>query len=57
MRTNREQQFPSNNWAKTAAIVPTISGRACITGTHQLMLDPTDPWPKGYQIADTWPVM
>jgi proline racemase len=38
------------------AIVPTVSGRAWITGTHQLMLDPDDPWPEGYRIADTWPV-
>lgn len=40
----------------TPAIVPTISGRAWITGTHQLMLDPDDPWPEGYRLADTWPV-
>lgn len=38
-----------------AAIVPSISGRAWITGTHQLMLDPADPWPSGYRLADTWP--
>ena len=38
-----------------AAIVPSISGRAWITGTHQLMLDPSDPWPSGYRLADTWP--
>lgn len=37
------------------AILPTVSGRAWITGTHQLMLDPTDPWPEGYRISDTWP--
>ncbi len=37
------------------AIVPTVSGRAWITGTHQLMLDPGDPWPEGYRLADTWP--
>lgn len=37
------------------AVVPTISGRAWITGTHQLMLDPDDPWPMGYRIGDTWP--
>jgi proline racemase len=37
------------------AIVPTVTGRAWITGTHQLMLDPDDPWPEGYRIADTWP--
>ena len=38
------------------AIVPTVSGRAWITGTHQLMLDPDDPWPAGYRVADTWPM-
>ena len=36
------------------AITPEISGRAWITGTHQHMLDPDDPWPKGYRISDTW---
>lgn len=41
--------------AEKNAIVPTISGRAWITGTHQLMLDPDDPWPTGYRITDTWP--
>jgi proline racemase len=42
---------------KMDAILPTVSGRAWITGTHQLMLDPDDPWPEGYRIADTWPVI
>ena len=37
------------------AIIPTISGRAWITGTHQHMLDPDDPWPGGYRLSDTWP--
>ncbi len=36
------------------AILPEISGRAWITGTHQHMLDPADPWPGGYRISDTW---
>jgi len=36
------------------AILPEISGRAWITGTHQHMLDPTDPWPEGYRLSDTW---
>jgi proline racemase len=39
------------------AIVPTISGRAWITGTSQLMLDPSDPFPAGYRLSDTWPKM
>jgi proline racemase len=37
------------------AIIPKISGQAWITGTHQHMLDPTDPWPEGYKLSDTWP--
>ncbi|GKX35582.1 MAG: proline racemase [Rhizobiaceae bacterium MnEN-MB40S] len=36
------------------AIVPEISGRGWITGTHQHMLDPDDPWPEGYRLSDTW---
>ncbi|WP_131195013.1 trans-3-hydroxy-L-proline dehydratase [Lichenihabitans psoromatis] len=37
------------------AIIPTISGTAWITGTHQLLLDPSDPYPAGYRLSDTWP--
>lgn len=37
-----------------AAIVPEISGRGWVTGTHQHMLDPDDPWPGGYRLKDTW---
>lgn len=36
------------------AIVPEISGRGWITGIHQHMLDPSDPWPGGYRLSDTW---
>ena len=38
-----------------AAIIPRIRGRAWITGTQQLMLDPDDPFPLGYRLTDTWP--
>ena len=38
------------------SIIPSIRGRAWITGTHQLMLDPEDPWPEGYRLSDTWPI-
>ena len=38
-----------------AAIRPSISGRAWITGRSQLSLDPSDPWPGGYRLSDTWP--
>jgi len=30
------------------AVVPTITGRAWITGTAQYLLDPTDPFPAGF---------
>lgn len=38
-----------------AAVVPSLSGRGFVTGTHQHMLDPNDPWPEGYRLSDTWP--
>ena len=38
-----------------SAIVPEVSGRGWITGTHQYLLDPHDPWPEGYRLSDTWP--
>jgi proline racemase len=37
------------------AIMPSLAGRAWITGIHQHMLDPSDPWPGGYRLSDTWP--
>jgi trans-L-3-hydroxyproline dehydratase len=36
------------------AIIPEISGRGWVTGIHQHMLDPDDPWPGGYRLNDTW---
>lgn len=38
------------------AILPSIRGRAWITGRQVLTVDPTDPWPRGYKVGDTWPV-
>lgn len=32
------------------AVVPTVTGRAWITGTAQYMLDPTDPFPEGFEL-------
>jgi trans-L-3-hydroxyproline dehydratase len=39
----------------TAAIVPAIRGSAWITGISQVFVDPTDPFPEGYLLSDTWP--
>ena len=32
------------------AVVPTVSGRAWITGMGQYLLDPTDPFPRGFTL-------
>jgi trans-L-3-hydroxyproline dehydratase len=37
------------------AIVPAIRGSAWITGLSQVLVDPTDPFPEGYLLSDTWP--
>ena len=39
-----------------AAVMPTITGRAWVTGTSEWVLDETDPFPEGYTIGDIWPV-
>ncbi len=36
------------------AVVPTITGRAWITGFAQYVLDDSDPFPEGYTIGDIW---
>ncbi|WP_313349429.1 proline racemase family protein [Paracoccus sp. (in: a-proteobacteria)] len=37
-------------------ITPQITGRAWITGQHSYLLDPEDPWQRGYMLSDTWGV-
>lgn len=36
------------------AVIPRISGRAWIYGLCQLGVDPSDPYPHGFALADTW---
>lgn len=36
------------------AVTPSIAGQAWISGLYQLGLDPTDPYPEGYTLSDTW---
>ena len=38
------------------AIVPAIRGSAWITGVTQVLIDPSDPFPEGYLLSDTWGV-
>jgi proline racemase len=37
------------------AVVPAIRGSAWITGITRVLVDPTDPFPEGYLLSDTWP--
>jgi proline racemase len=37
-----------------AAVVPTLSGQAWITGFAQYVLDPEDPFPNGFTVGDIW---
>ncbi|HYP46041.1 MAG TPA: proline racemase family protein [Propionibacteriaceae bacterium] len=36
------------------AVLPSVEGRAWITGLNSLMLDPDDPFPQGYTVGDVW---
>jgi proline racemase len=36
------------------AVLTEIAGRGWIHGIHQIGIDPTDPWPEGFWLSDTW---
>lgn len=36
------------------AVVPSVTGQAWITDLSQIGVEPTDPFPTGYTLADTW---
>jgi proline racemase len=36
------------------AVVPSVAGQAWVTELCQVGYDPTDPFPNGYTLADTW---
>ena len=36
------------------AVVPTITGRAWITGFASYVVDPDDPFPDGFTVGDIW---
>jgi proline racemase len=36
------------------AVVPTLSGQAWITGIADYVVDPDDPFPEGFTVADIW---
>ena len=36
------------------AVIPTITGTAWVTGYARYVLDPDDPFPAGFTLADIW---
>ena len=40
--------------AGRSAVIPTISGTAWVTGYARYVLDPDDPFPAGFTVADIW---
>lgn len=36
------------------AIVPSVKGRGWITSFKQIVLDPSDPFPEGFRVGDSW---
>jgi proline racemase len=41
-------------FAGRAAVQPIVSGRGWIHGIHQVGVDPSDPYPLGFTVSDTW---
>jgi proline racemase len=39
---------------KYSAVIPTISGRAWITGFSEYVVDANDPFPEGFTVGDIW---
>jgi proline racemase len=37
-----------------SAVVPSLSGKAWITGFAQYVVDPEDPFPDGFTVGDIW---
>ena len=37
-----------------AAVVPTLTGTAWITGFAEYVIDPEDPFPNGFTVGDIW---
>ena len=37
-----------------AAVVPSITGTAWITGFASYVVDPSDPFPDGFTVGDLW---
>ena len=36
------------------AVIPTLTGRAWVTGIAQYVVDADDPFPEGFTVGDIW---
>ena len=50
----RGEVIETTRVAGTPAVVTTVAGQAWITSVGQYGYDPTDPFPEGYTLSDTW---
>jgi proline racemase len=50
----RVEMLGETSVGNCAAVLPKVTGRAWIYGVSQLGLDPTDPFPRGFALSDTW---
>ena len=48
-----EEQLLEGGHGKIA-IIPEIKGSACVTQYSEIVIDPEDPFPTGYRVADIW---
>jgi proline racemase len=52
--TFRVEMLGETMVGKRKAVLPRVTGRAWIYGMSQIGLDPTDPFPRGFALSDTW---
>lgn len=52
--TFRVEMLGETNVGNRVAVLPRVTGRAWIYGMSQLGIDPTDPFPRGFALSDTW---
>lgn len=52
--TFRIEMLGETNVGNRPAVLPRVTGRAWIYGMPQLGIDPSDPFPRGFALSNTW---
>jgi proline racemase len=52
--TFRVEMIGETTVGNRTAVLPRVTGRAWIYGISQLGIDPSDPFPRGFALSDTW---